>query len=294
MIRKYFSDFEYFMLLQGHSANTKIVYTRMLQLFFTTNKDIEITENNIIKCIHRTLVLQDWSGTTNILFLSAVSQFCKFICNKKNYLCDLNIDRQVKITDKIPKSIEQKELKYILWKMKIERDTWLDYRNYALIMFLYATGCRMDEALLFTPSHLIDKNTFIVRKGKGGKERIGVIHKNAIEALEEYLCLCPHLPLRRFWFTTTGKPLSYISAYTMIKKKIGYNPHALRHSFATHLLEGGCDLSIIQELLGHEDISTTQVYLRRSNKKELADCINRFHPLRKINMRGRTSNAKEN
>lgn len=286
MIKLYYDDFLFHLTIQSYALPTIKAYTKFLELFFTSSSDIKINEENIQICTNKFLASHNWSAKTNTLALTTISSFCKFICKRHNRFCNIKF---VKAKENIrkPKSVDEKQLKQIFNKQKVRREVWTDYRDYALAMFLYATGCRIQEALTFRPSNLIDKNTFIIKKGKGGKERVGVIHRQALIAMEEYLSVCPHLPLKNFWFTKQGRGLSYESAYSSIKKKFGFNPHALRHSFATHLLNGGCDILTVQELLGHESLNSTQVYVGFSSKKYLVECVKKFHPIRNMNLVGR-------
>jgi integrase/recombinase XerC len=147
-------------------------------------------------------------------------------------------------------------------------EPWIGARDTALITLVYGTGLRIGEALALTPSVLKAGNSIIV-KGKGGKERLVPLIPVIREALAQYAALVPFalaetLPLFR---GARGGPLSPRIAQLRIAKlrtELGLpetaTPHALRHSFASHLLAEGADLRTIQELLGHASLSTTQRY----------------------------------
>lgn len=166
---------------------------------------------------------------------------------------------------------------------------WLGIRDRAALELMYATGMRVSElADLRTDGLNLDLG-FIKCKGKGDKERIVPIGKKAKEAIARYndkvrpelakLGNDPCLFLSRF-----GRKISRQSFWKMIKKytrmariRKEITPHTLRHSFATHLLEHGADLRIVQEMLGHADISTTQIYTH-INKERLKSIHRQFHP----------------
>lgn len=166
---------------------------------------------------------------------------------------------------------------------------WMGVRDKAALEIMYATGMRVSElAELRTDGLNLDLG-FIKCKGKGDKERIVPIGKNAKEALARYKERVrpellkggqdQHLFLSRF-----GRRISRQSFWKMIKRytraariKKEITPHTLRHSFATHLLERGADLRIVQEMLGHADISTTQIYTH-INKERLKSIHRQFHP----------------
>lgn len=150
---------------------------------------------------------------------------------------------------------------------------WVLARDLALLTLLYATGLRISEALSLTRQQ-IDADTLLV-VGKGQKERVIPLLPIACQRLADYAKVCPFLqegaslslngPL---FLTKSGRPLSARDAQRLVaalRKSLGLpetaTPHAIRHSFATHLLEAGTDLRAIQELLGHASLSTTQIYV---------------------------------
>jgi integrase/recombinase XerD len=175
----------------------------------------------------------------------------------------------------------------IIGEVKGEKRT--DLRDRAMIELLYATGLRVSELVHLTV-HDVDLNTGYLRtKGKGAKERIVPIGRTAIRALKGYLQIFAHerIPRARgpalfpgrggraitrqgFW-----KILRRRAASAGIRKKI--TPHILRHSFATHLLEGGADLRSVQSMLGHADIATTQIYTHVS-REHLKHLHRKYHP----------------
>lgn len=163
-------------------------------------------------------------------------------------------------------------------------------RNKALIEVLYGSGLRVSEAanLKVGDLHLNDKYISII--GKGNKERIVPLGESGVDSLRNYITKSrPNFTKNSFsnyvFLSYLGKPLSRQSIFKFIKKLASDNnidkeisPHTLRHSFATHLLDNGVDLRFVQEMLGHEDISTTQIYTH-TNRLKLKDLVESVHPL---------------
>ena len=154
---------------------------------------------------------------------------------------------------------------------KVDTSSWQGKRDKALLEILYGCGLRVSEAVGLKISGLYFEDGFVRIIGKGNKERIVPLGEMAAEALRDYLEVRPHpaepaaddlVFLNRF-----GKSLSRVSMFKMIKtcallagirKEI--SPHTFRHSFATHLIENGADLRVVQEMLGHESVVTTEIY----------------------------------
>ena len=152
----------------------------------------------------------------------------------------------------------------------LENEPWIAARNAAVLALLYGAGLRISEALGLRRADAPDRNGDALRiKGKGGKERIVPILPAVGEAIAAYLRLCPYAPERDapLFVGSRGGPLNprlIQRAMERMRSALGLpdtaTPHALRHSFATHLLTNGGDLRSIQELLGHASLSTTQIY----------------------------------
>lgn len=168
------------------------------------------------------------------------------------------------------------------------QDSDMDIFHKALLEVLYGCGLRVSELthLRLNMTHL--EQGFIKVLGKGDKERMVPMHQRSIKALSQYLTLVrPQWIKRRSPFVfinSRGQNVSRQYVHNLIKEKLmelGLNTqlsaHSFRHSFATHLLDGGADLRIVQELLGHSDIATTQIYTHIQNKR-LQDAYASFHP----------------
>jgi integrase/recombinase XerC len=153
-------------------------------------------------------------------------------------------------------------------------------RDRAIVETLYATGLRISElASLEVPD--VAGDTVTVR-GKGGKRRVVPLGKPAQEALKRYIFegrphLAPHDPGPSLWIGVRGGPMGPRSLRRSVTKQLGTFPHAIRHSFATHLLEGGADLRTVQDLLGHTDLATTQIYTAVT-RKHMRGTYDRSHP----------------
>jgi integrase/recombinase XerD len=168
--------------------------------------------------------------------------------------------------------------------------TRLGRRDRAALETLYATGCRASEVVGLRPIDLDLRAGMVRCVGKGNKERRVPLGSHAIRALTDYLERDrPALVVRRpetaeLFASKSGRPLSRIALWQIVKRHAkaaglhaDVSPHTLRHSFATHLLAGGADLRVVQEMLGHSSIGTTQIYTRVELSR-LRDVHARFHP----------------
>jgi integrase/recombinase XerD len=168
-------------------------------------------------------------------------------------------------------------------------DSPVFWRDRAILEFLYATGVRVSELVALSLRDLNLEEGFAMVFGKGSKERIVPVGQTARTVLERYLSGC-RLELDRgqgkgmVFLNQRGAPLTRMTVWSIVRAaatRAGIHgkvsPHTLRHTFATHLLEGGADLASVQELLGHADISTTQIYTH-VDREYLREIHRRFHP----------------
>ena len=164
----------------------------------------------------------------------------------------------------------------------------LDLRDRAILELMYGSGLRVSEVLDLKGTHIFWKDRFLRIRGKGDKERVTPITIPGIEALAAYReGARPRLSMGRttetFFLSQRGARMSRMTLWHMFRRRahaVGLedaHPHMLRHSFATHMLEGGADLRVIQELLGHSSVTTTQVYTH-VDRAMLLDVHRRFHP----------------
>jgi integrase/recombinase XerD len=171
----------------------------------------------------------------------------------------------------------------------VDLNVKLGLRDRALLETMYASGLRVSEAINLELNNIFFEDGFLRIFGKGSKERIVPIGKSALRCIEKYCNdernLIKNKDSQNYVFLNfRGKKMTRMSVWNIVKKhsslagiKKEIHPHTLRHTFATHLLEGGADIRIIQEMLGHSDISTTQIYTH-IDKEYLIEVHKSFHP----------------
>ncbi|MCX5799812.1 MAG: site-specific tyrosine recombinase XerD [Candidatus Eisenbacteria bacterium] len=188
---------------------------------------------------------------------------------------------------RLPQTLSVDEVKELL--SQPDCSTPLGLRDKAMLEFMYATGCRVSELLTTTVQGVDLEERQFRCLGKGGKERLVPVGSPACRAIGEYLRTSrPALAKGKgsgfLFLNARGRRLSRMGFWKILRKyclqarlRITPSPHVLRHSFATHLLEGGADLRVVQELLGHSSISTTQIYTQ-VDREYLRSVHSRFHP----------------
>ena len=195
---------------------------------------------------------------------------------------EISLLESPKIWQLIPEVLSMSEVDTLL--QVIQGDSFIGARDKAILALMYACGLRVSE-VCGLDLHDVGDETIRV-KGKGGKERVIPVAREAIDAVDQYLAKYRDGKgsLSAIFVTTKGKRMGRVSVWNRIKfyaKKAGIqkniSPHTLRHSFATHLLENGADLRVIQELLGHAHIATTDRYTHVSHK-HLIEAFKAFHP----------------
>lgn len=204
---------------------------------------------------------------------------------------------KVNPVDEIASSTNYSRLPAVLSRDDVERllnfecTTFADHRDRILFLFLYSTGARISEALGVNIDSFDFDNRRILIKGKGNKQRFLFLPKSSIDEFKSYLKTREEFLLSKgksdekaFFIGNTGKRLPFSSAHSIFDKackrlKLSkrFSPHTLRHTFATHLLDNGADIRFVQSLLGHESISTTQIYTHVS-KSRLKKVYEGSHP----------------
>ncbi len=208
--------------------------------------------------------------------LSSINTFYNFCKELEFANIELNLQSS-KIPASLPNFLEHNEIMKAV--ESIEAKNWLGLRDRALLLFLYATGVRVSEAVNAKRQDL-EGNWLKVRFAKGEKERLVPIARVAQFALELYLR--ERRDSEPYLFVNyLKKPLSRISVFKITKKYLGVSPHVLRHSYASSLIIGGADLRVVQELLGHSSLITTQIYTH-IQKPHLKETIEKYHPLGKF------------
>lgn len=205
--------------------------------------------------------------------LSSVNAFFNF-CYKNQFNDNYKKLKLAKIPKHLPTFLSFLEIQNSL--KLIDTGTWIGLRDYALILFLYATGTRISECLALKRDD-IDGDWLHIRHAKGEKERIVPIAKVARDAIDKYLNAFKY-EKEFIWCNYKGDNLSRISAYKITQKYLSVSPHVLRHSYATSLIAGGADLRVVQELLGHSSLLTTQIYTH-IQKQSLKETVEVCHPM---------------
>ena len=285
-----FNDYiDYIKYEKKLSEETIKNYKYDLKQFNTYIKENNITDINKIKTkdIENYLKhLKNLNSKTISRKITSINNFFIFLLKEKRIdhnPCEF-IDRP-KLNKTLPDTLSEKEVESLL---NIPLNTIYDYRNKAMLEILYGCGLRISELVNLTTRDVDFENAIIRCIGKGSKERITPINDYVIYYLKEYLERRPLLIKKEttdyLFLNNHGKKMTrqgFFKNLQKILKEKGItkyiSPHTLRHSFATHLLNGGADLRSVQILLGHSDISTTKIYTHISNEKVKKDYKN-FHP----------------
>jgi len=283
----------YLSVERGLAQNTIISYQSDLNSYidFLTGRSIDtlsrVTKNDIVNFM---LFQKDKGLAANSIArrLAAVKVFHRFLVRERILKADpTSLIDSPKLWKKIPEVLSLNEVNTLLNQPNIREK--LGLRDKAILETLYATGMRVSEAVNLKLANINLDIGFLRCIGKGNKERVIPMGKKAIISLKRYLAVSrPHLLKKKesefLFLNRFGKKISRQSLWKLIKKyakaariKKPIRPHILRHSFATHLLERGADLRSVQEMLGHSDISTTQIYTH-INKERLKTIHKMFHP----------------
>ncbi len=240
--------------------------------YFNNNNLLELSEDDIRMFLYKSKE----SSKTNAHYLTVLKSFYDYMLDlEKIKVNPCSNIKQPKLEKSLPKFLTVNEVDKLL---NIDLKKPIDYRNKAMLEVLYATGMRISELLNLTLSNYNPEDGSIKVMGKGSKERYVPISDVAIKYLNLYLNKYRKYIIKNssdyIFVNYNGKKMSRQGFFKILKalcQKSGINkeisPHILRHSFATHLLNNGADLRIIQELLGHASISTTEIYSHISNKK---------------------------
>ncbi|HFE45881.1 MAG TPA: site-specific tyrosine recombinase XerD [Nannocystis exedens] len=281
---------------RGLRPNSIIAYATDLKRFkvYLEDKGLSPRLSKInTKALQGFLDAQDEAGltpATRARRWAAVSGLFKFLRQEGRIKNDPTQGvRRPKVSRKLPDLLTCEEIDALL--QAPGTDTPLGLRDTALLELMYASGCRVSEAIYLKLGHLNLDQGFVRLKGKGAKERLSVVGEVAIAALSRWLkegrpdLLKYDGPDEEWVFLNhRGGQLTRQGCYLKIRqiaRSAGItrriSPHRLRHSFATHLLEGGTDLRTLQLLLGHADIATTQIYTHVS-QRHLREAYKKHHP----------------
>ena len=285
MVSDYLTDFfNYLSIEKGLAGNTTKAYRRDLERFFHY---LSINQLNLAQVTAEELVgyLSWLRGRSNTEFTISESSIARNIISLRSYFTYLSKEHQClnptlnfyppKIPKRLPKALTVKQIMSIL---EISGDDLISLRDRALLELLYATGGRVTEIINLNTTDIStikneDSEIATVRvKGKGGKERVVPIGSFALIAINDYLTrsrptLCKVLTQKALFLNQRGGRLTRQSAWSIVANRAAraglaevVTPHSMRHSFATHLVDGGADIRVVQELLGHASVTTTQIY----------------------------------
>jgi integrase/recombinase XerD len=236
----------------------------------------------------------DMAATSQARIISGIKAFFKYCLLEQ--ICTINPTALLpspKTSRKLPDVLSFEEIEQVIGQLDLSKPE--GGRNKAILETMYSSGLRVTELINLKISCLYLDVGFIRVIGKGDKERLVPIGSDAIKYIKLYkdTIRVHQIPAKDcediLFLNNRGKGLSRVMIFYIIKdlvRKTGINktisPHSFRHSFATHLVEGGADLRAVQEMLGHESITTTEIYTH-INREYLRDTLDRFHPAFKNN-----------
>ena len=266
------SFIDYLRVEKGAATNTVSAYRRDLVRYVAWR---EANPNSSIKDFAATLI--DLAPSSLERNYSAIRSFHRYL-NRELGITDPSDELpETGKRSRLPKALTVQEITTLVDAAK-DPSNPISLRDYLLLELLYSTGARVSEVVGinlndFSESQVGDEVISVLKlRGKGGKERIVPLGSFAKSAIEDYLVRTRPSLLKRvnenaLFLNIRGTRLSRVSAWEIVKqaaKKSGLNtrvtPHVFRHSFATHLLDGGADIRVVQELLGHASVTTTQIY----------------------------------
>lgn len=273
----------YLKTIKKFSDNTIDAYIHdLLKLKKFTKKDLIKTTKSDLEKFNKTLNELDPKSKARVI--SSIKSFYKYEMIKGN-VCE-NISNVLiipKFKKSIPDILSIEEVDNLL---DIEVIDHISARNKAMLELMYASGLRVTELINLKPNDVDLENNTVRTMGKGKKERIIPIGDYATVAVKNYLYnyrpdnkKCDYLFLNNHYNQMTRQGFFKVMKKLLLEKGINikFSPHTLRHSFASHMLSNGADLRTIQELLGHSNISTTEIYLY-VNSKEIRKNYDNAHP----------------
>ncbi|MEK9628908.1 MAG: site-specific tyrosine recombinase XerD [Nitrospinota bacterium] len=287
-----FSD--YLRIEKRNSPHTVSAYHRDLKRFATemTGKNADMVTTADIRKFLILLKDQGLSASTLARSLSSIKAFFKYLCQDKQLQNNpAEILETPKRWRKLPDILTHEDVENLLKSPDLETD--LGIRDKAMLEVLYASGLRVSELVKLRVNQLDMEGGYLRTMGKGSKERIVPIGKIAKNAVENFILNSrPALVSKRkdgrkaeeLFLTRRGYGMTRQGFWKLLKGYVvqaniraNVSPHTLRHAFATHLLERGADLRSVQQMLGHSDISTTQIYTHILGQRML-EIHRQFHP----------------
>lgn len=275
---------EYLLYQKGLSQNTVDSYKSDLRKLsnYLQNKDLSKTN---IDNFFIDMSEFNYSTSTKKRMHSSIKNFLKYINENENYESIDISDIKVKSSKKLPEVLSITDIENMI--NFYNHESYLGSRNRTVIDVLYSTGCRVSELCDINISDIDLDEKYLKLKGKGSKQRIVPIGSMLYKNLLQYLNVRDTFLRNRgepLFLSKSKNKLDRTAVFRIIKKtaknvslQTDVHPHTLRHSAATHMLEGGCDLRTVQEFLGHSSVSTTQIYTKVT-KEFLEEAFTESHP----------------
>ncbi len=261
--------------------------TQFLETHGISKNPINISEEEIQQFIYA--VSKEVNPRSQARIISGLKSFFNYLIFE-DYRTDnpMELIETPRLGRKLPDTLSIEDIDRLIAAIDLSKEE--GERNKAMLETLYGCGLRVSELVSLKISDLFFDEGFIKITGKGNKQRFVPIGKTTQKYMETYKNLIrTHIPIQKghedtLFLNRRGKQLTRAMVFTIIKDlavKINLNksisPHTFRHSFATHLLENGADLRSIQLMLGHESITTTEIYVHL-DRKHLTQIVNKFHP----------------
>ena len=283
----------YLQVERSLSVNSVDAYIRDVKKLANFSKSKKINELDISKSDLSDFVSniskEGISARSQSRIISGIKAFYKYLIMEDYITADpTQLLESPKIGMKLPDTLSIEEIDKLI--AAIDLSTEQGERNRSMLEILYSCGLRVTELITLKLSNVSFVEGFIKVIGKGDKERLAPIGKTALKYLNIYISeVRNHQNIQKgyediIFLNRRGKQLTRVMIFTIIKQlaeKIGLkkkiSPHTFRHSFATHLIQGGADLRAVQEMLGHESITTTEIYTHL-DKEYLREAIIQFHP----------------
>jgi integrase/recombinase XerD len=284
---------DFLVIERGLAPNTIQAYGRDLRKYLDTLDGLGIRNTGRIEdeALEYHLARLSRSGlkaSSRARTISAIRRFHRFL--KQEGLLRAEVAAEIvspKRGKRIPKVLSIRQIELLLEQPDLS--TPLGLRDLAMLELSYGAGLRASELCGLTTEALVDGERLVVVRGKGGKQRVVPYGKHAARALDRYMAvgrpaLARQQTLPQVFLNHHGRPISRVGFYKKLREyaaaagiPMTISPHILRHSFATHLLQGGAELRYVQELLGHADISTTQIYTT-VDARHIIEVHRAFHP----------------
>jgi integrase/recombinase XerD len=283
---------------KGYSENTRVAYKNDLTQFldFLSMQTLprvstwgEVSKDHLTDYILHLKNVREYASTTVARKVAAIKSFFHFLVAEGLITDDptATLDSP-RVKKYLPRAITQEQVEKLL-DAASQKQTPRGFRDRAILELLYATGMRVSELVSLNVGDVDVASASVRCFGKGGKERVIPIYERAVEAVADYVIkgrihLLRDAEERALFLNQRGQRLTRQGLWLIVKGyvkeaelDVPVTPHTLRHSFATHMLRGGADLRNVQELLGHANIATTQVYTQVSNER-LREVYDEAHP----------------